>query len=294
MAYKDYYKILGLPKNATQKEIKKAYRKMARKYHPDLNPNDKIAERKFKDINEANEVLSSTENRKKYDEYGEHWKHAEEYEKSDYQDYYQKRTNDQFGGYAEEDFSDFFSAMFGKSSSKTHSRKVKFKGQDYNAELQLNIKDVYTTHKRTISINNKNIRITIPAGIQDNQIIKIKGYGGKGINNGPYGDLYIQFAIINQTNFRRVGDNLYANVDLDLYKAILGGEIIVNTFEGKVKLVVKPESKNGTIIKLKGKGFPIYKKEGNFGDLYLTYNIKTPTNLTLKEKELFKELEKLR
>ena len=294
MAFKDYYKILGLSKNATQKEIKNAYRQMARKYHPDLNPNDKIAEKQFKDINEANEVLSSPGNRKKYDEYGEHWKYAEEYQKAEQQENYQKSTKDQFGGYSEEDFSDFFNSMFGKSSSKTHSRQVKFKGQDYNAELQLNIKDVYKTHKRTISINNKNIRITIPAGVQDSQIIKIKGYGGKGINNGPNGDLYIQFAIINQTNFRRVGDNLYANVDLDLYKALLGGEVIVNTFEGKAKLLVKPESKNGTIIKLKGKGFPIYKGEGNFGDLYLTYNIKTPTNLNLKEKELFKELEKLR
>jgi curved DNA-binding protein len=294
MAFIDYYQILGLPKNTSSNDIKKAYRKLARKYHPDLNPNDKEAEKKFKEVNEANEVLSDPENRKKYDEYGKDWKHAEEYEKARQQDHYQRSTHDPFGGYAEEDFSDFFSSMFGGRSSRHQGRQVKFRGQDFNAELQLDLREVYTTHKRALTVNNKTIRITIPAGVENGQVIKIKGHGGHGINGGPNGDLYIQFSIVNNTNFKRDGDNLHTTVDLDLYKALLGGNIMVNTFDGKVKLTVKPETQNGTRVKLKGKGFPKYKKEGQYGDLYVTYNLKTPTNLSAKEKELFKELAKLR
>lgn len=294
MAFKDYYSILNVPKNASLDAIKKAYRKLARKYHPDLNPNDEIAEKKFKEVNEANEVLSNPEYRKKYDAYGEHWEHAEEYEKARQQDNYQNQTKDPFGGYSEEDFSDFFSSMFGQKSSQTGSKFVKFRGQDYSAKLQLNLEDVYTDHKRTITLNHKKIRINIPAGVSNGQIIRIKGYGGKGVNGGPNGDLLIQFIIINQSKFRRDGDHLYATVDLDLYKAILGGSIILNTFESKVKLKVKPETQNGTIVKLKGQGFPIYKKKGHYGDLFVSYNIIIPTRLTEREKELFNDLQKLR
>jgi curved DNA-binding protein len=294
MAFIDYYKTLGISKSATDAVIKKAYRKLARKYHPDLNPNDKEAEQKFKEINEANEVLSNPENRKKYDDHGEHWQHAEEYEKAKQQNQYQRSTQNPQGGYSEEDFSDFFGSMFGGGSSRAGGREVKFKGQDFNAQLKLDLKEVYTTHKRTLTVNNKNIRITIPAGIENGQVIKIKGHGGKGVNGGPNGDLYIEFSVVNQSQFKRDGHNLYASVDLDIYKALLGGEIMVNTFDGKVKLTVKPETQNGTKVKLKGKGFPKYKKEEQFGDLFITYNIKMPKNLTAKEKELFTELSKLR
>ena len=295
MTYIDYYKVLGINKKATENEIKKAYRKMARKYHPDLNPNDKEAERKFKEVNEANEVLSNPENRKKYDKYGKDWKHAEEFEKAQQQRQYQRdggqRTTGQF---SEEDFSDFFSSMFGGGYQRTRRSEVKFRGQDYNAELQLELEDVYKTHKRTLTVNGKNIRLTIPAGVKNGQVIKIKGYGGEGINGGPKGDLHIKFSILNHSRFKRDKDNLYTTVDLDLYKALLGGEVIIDTFDGKVKLNVKPETKNLTKVKLKGKGFPVYKKEGQFGDLYITYRIKLPTNLSNQEKELFKELAKLR
>lgn len=297
MAFIDYYKILGVSKNASDKDIKKAYRKLARIYHPDLNPNDKVAEKKFKEINEANEVLSHPENRKKYDEYGKDWKHAEEFEKAkqqqkQYQGYEQQQYS---GGFSDDDFSDFFSSMFGGGRAYSQQRSsTRFRGQDYNAELQIDIREAYTTHKRTITVNNKNIRITIPAGVENGQIIKIKGHGGKGINGGPNGDLYIQFTIINNSKFKRDKNNLHATIDLDLYKAMLGGEVTVDTFDSKVKLKVKPETQNGTKIKLKEKGFPVYKKEGQFGDLIITYNIKTPTNLSSKEKELFEELAKLR
>lgn len=294
MPFIDYYKILGLTKTASEADIKKAYRKLARKYHPDLNPNDAVAEKKFKEINEANEVLGNAENRKKYDQYGEHWQHAEEYEKAKREGQSQRSYQGTSGEFSQEDFSDFFGNMFGGAHSRAGDRQVKFRGQDFNAELQLNLKDVYSTHKRTLTVNNKNIRITIPAGVENGQIIKIKGHGGKGINGGPNGDLYIQFSIVNHTEFKRDKDNLYTTVDLDLYKALLGGALMVDTFNGKVKLTIKPETQNGTKVKLKGKGFPKYKKEGQFGDLFITYQINLPTNLSNKERELLKELQKLR
>ena len=302
MAFIDYYKILEVDKKATEAEIKKAYRKMARKYHPDLNPNDKESERKFKEINEANEVLSHAENRKKYDEYGENWQHAEQYEKAKQQGQYSRGGQQGgFGGFegggfgGGGDYSDFFESMFGgRTSGRQRGRSAQFKGQDFTTELHLDLKDVYTTHKRTLNINGKNIRITIPAGVENGQQIKISGMGGEGSGGGPKGDLYITFTVENHTNFKLDKHNLYSTVDIDLYTAVLGGDITADTFDGKVKLSVKPGTQNGTKVKLKGKGFPIYKKEGEFGDLYITYQIKIPTDLSEKEKELFTELAKLR
>lgn len=303
MEFIDYYKILGLNKNATETEIKKAYRKLARKYHPDLNPNDKEAEQKFKAVNEANEVLSNPENRKKYDKYGKDWKHGEAYEQAQRQQQSQRQYQQQdFGGFegfsgqdfGDSGFSDFFESMFGGGSARGGRRNAAFRGQDFNASLQLNLTDVYKTEKRVLTVNGNSIRLTIPAGVEDGQVIKIKGKGGEGINGGPNGDLLIQFNILNNTQFKRNHNDLYSNVEVDLYTALLGGDITVDTFDGKVKLKLKPETQNGTKVKLKGKGFPVYKKEGQFGDLYITYQIKMPTNLSAKEKELITELSKLR
>ncbi len=296
MAFIDYYKILGLDKTASESDIKSAYRKLARKYHPDLNPNDKEAEQKFKEINEANEVLRDPENRKKYDTYGENWKHSEEFEKQQQQQRQYQGGNQQSysGDFSGGDYSDFFESMFGGRASGSSSGTNRFIGQDFNAELHLDLKEAYTTHKRTLTINNKKISITLPAGIKNGQTIKIAGQGGDGSNGGPKGDLYISFVIENHTKFKLDQDNLYETVDLDLYTALLGGDIMVDTFDGKVKLKVAPETQNGTKVKLKGKGFPVYKKEGHFGDLYITYDIKLPQHLTEKEKELISELAKER
>jgi curved DNA-binding protein len=295
MAFIDYYKVLEIDKSATETDIKKAYRKLARKHHPDLNPNDKEAERKFQELNEANEVLSNPENRKKYDQYGENWQHGEEYEKAKQQQQRYQSDGGQQGGFGGAgDYSDFFESMFGGGAQRGSRRTTAFKGQDFNAELHLDLKDVYTTHKRTLTINGKNIRLTIPAGVENGQVIKITGQGAEGANGGPKGDLYLTFSIENHSNFKLDNHNLYSTVDIDLYTAILGGEITANTFDGKVKLTVKEGTQNGTKVKLKGKGFPIYKKEGEFGDLYISYQITIPTNLTEKEKELFTELAKLR
>ena len=296
MAFIDYYKVLGIEKNATAADVKKAYRKMARKYHPDVNPNDKSAEEKFKQVSEANEVLSNPENRKKYDKYGKDWKHGDDIERQrkqqEQQRQYQQQRAQQTGGYGDSDYSDFFESMFGGGASRGRG-SVKFRGQDFHAVMQLDLKDVYTTHKRTLTVNGKNIRLTIPAGVKDGQQIKIAGHGGDGLNGGPKGDLILEFDIANNTAFKREGDNLYSTVEIDLYTAVLGGDLMVDTFDGKVKLTLKPETQNGTKVKLKGKGFPKYKKDGQFGDLYVTYQVKTPTNLSLKEKELFTELAKL-
>jgi curved DNA-binding protein len=293
MEFIDYYKILEVPKTASEADIKKAYRKLARKYHPDVSPNDKNAEKKFKEINEANEVLSHPENRKKYDKYGKDWQHAEEFEKAGYNPNQQHSAGrqQQSAGFSD-DFSDYFQSMFGDAGGG-RGREVKYRGQDLNAELRLTLKDVYQTQKQTLTVNKKNIRITITAGVENGQIIKISGHGTPGANGGPNGDLYITFSIVDTPPFKRDGNNLYTDVDLDLYTAVLGGDILVNTFDGKVKLKVPPETQTGTKVKLKGKGFPLYKTEGHFGDLYITYTIKTPTNLTEKEKELFVELSKL-
>jgi curved DNA-binding protein len=292
MIFLDYYKILGIDKTATLKEVKNAYRKLARKYHPDLNPNDKDAKKNFQQINEANEVLSDPEKRKKYDQYGKDWQHAEQFENAKH--YNEQTSNSRRAGNSgtsfEGDFSDFFASMFGGSASAGRSSRVKYRGEDYNAELHLDLLDAYKTHKQTLMVNGKNIRITIPAGIENEQTIKIAGHGGEGINGGPNGDLYITFSIANHTRFKRLGNNLYTAVDLDLYTAVLGGEITIDTLNGKVKLKVKPETQNGSKIKLKGKGFPVYKNEGQFGDLYVTYTIKIPTNLTDKQKALFTQL----
>ena len=320
MAYIDYYQVLGVDKKASQDDIKRAFRKLARKYHPDLNPNDATAKDKFQAINEANEVLSDPEKRKKYDEYGEHWKHADEFEA-------QKRAQQQAGGFGgfggagfggsgagfgtdgggtywyssdgqefsgsnAGGFSDFFEQMFGGMGGRGR-RSHGFRGQDYTTELQVSLTDAAKTHKQIITVNGKNLRITIPAGIADGQTIKLRGQGGPGVNGGPAGDLYITFHIPEDSRFKRVGDDLYVTVPLNLYTAILGGEQIVETMDSKAKLKVKPGTQNNTKVRLRGKGFPVYKEEGKFGDMIVTYSIDIPTNLTDKQKELFREIQSL-
>jgi curved DNA-binding protein len=305
MAYIDYYKILGVDKKASQDDIKKAYRKLARKYHPDLNPDDKEANKMFQQINEANEVLNDPEKRKKFDEYGENWKHADQFDQSG-----SSGGGNPFGGgggrggfgggfsggsggFGGGDFSDFFESMFGGGSSRSGRNSARFKGQDLQAELKISFREAATTHKRTITVNGKNLRITIPAGIANGQVIKLAGQGGPGANNGPGGDLFITITIADDHTFKRLNDDLYLNKEIDLYTAVLGGEVTVDTLDGKVKLKVAPGTQNETKIRLKNKGFPVYKKEGQFGNLFVTYIVKIPTGLTEKQIALFKELQAL-
>ena len=300
MPYIDYYKILGVDKNATQEEIKKAFRKLARQYHPDLNPNDPSAKDKFQQINEANEVLSDPEKRKKYDAYGENWKHAEEFEaqqrqyqgtqRNGSQYWYTENGTDFTSGFGNSTggFSDFFEELFGHHSS--HFGNQPLRGEDIHAHMQLSLREAAVTHKQIFSVNGQTIRITVPAGIKDGQTIRLNGYGEKGGDHIPNGDLYITFQISDDPIFKRKGDDLYTDVQIDLYTAVLGGEVLVNTLDGQVRLKVKPGTQNNTKVRLKQKGFPVYK-ENRFGDLIVNYQITIPSHLSEKQKDLFRQLQ---
>ena len=304
MEFIDYYKKLGLDSTASAEDIKKAYRKLARKLHPDLNPNDASAKQKFQEINEANEVLSDPEKRKKYDQHGKDWKYADEIEKQKAAQGSQGYRNRDSGvggpqqysyasGGEDADFSEFFSSMFGgggAQSFSSQSRQNKFRGQDYNAEMTIKLADVYISHKQDVTVNNKTLKITVSAGIENGQKLVLQGQGGAGVNGGPNGDLYITFIVENHPKFKRVGSDLHTTVEIDIYTAILGGEVTLEALNGKVKLKVKPETQNGMEVKLKGMGMPVYKKDGHFGDLYAKYLVKLPVNLSPKEKELFEQL----
>ena len=308
MEYKDYYKALGVEKTATAEQIKKAYRKLARQHHPDVNPNDPGAEQKFKEINEANEVLSDPEKRKKYDQFG-----------ADYQRYQQQPggagrggqpgggfdwgqyTQGQPGGgnpFGEgEDFSDFFGSLFGNMGGGGGGRPGGGRpgaGPDYQAELELSLEEAYRGGPRTITVHGNNLRLTIRPGVADGQTIRLRDQGGPGRHGGPRGALLITFRIRPDARYARTGDDLTQDVPVPLYKALLGGEQTVDTLSGPVKIKLKPETPNGTRLRLRGKGFPVYKQDGQFGDLYLRLTLALPEHLTAAEKELIQQLAALR
>lgn len=298
MAFQDYYKVLGIERSASADDIKKAYRKLARKYHPDVNPDDEKAKKKFQEINEANEVLTDPEKRKKYDQYGENWKNGEEQQRAQQQ--YGRNNggagqnpfggfdfNNYTGNYDSGEYSDFFEQMFG--SRQGGGKQTKFRGQDYTSDVQLTLQEAAKTHQRTFTVNNRSIRITVPAGIENGQKIKLAGQGGQGKNGGPNGDIYITFHLQNDPLYTRKGNDIYAKTDLDVFIAILGGETVITTFQGPVKVKIKPYTQNGSKIRLKGKGFPIYKKEDQYGDYYAEINVKIPTELTEEQIELLKK-----
>jgi curved DNA-binding protein len=302
-AFIDYYQTLGVPKDADEKAIKKAFRKLARKYHPDVNPGNSEAERKFKQVNEAYEVLSDPEKRAKYDKYGENWEHAEAYEEAARQRGQRRGAPGGgpfgFGGgqrytysSGEGDFSDFFRTVFGEEARGGFGRQrrtMSFKGQDYNAELHLRLREILVDHKRVLTVNGKNIRLTIPAGVEDGQTIRIKGQGGPGRNGGKKGDLYLTFRIENDTPFRRKGADLHLDHTIDLYTAVLGGKTEVPTLDSRVAVTIPPATQNGKVIRLRGKGMPHYRKSGH-GDLYVTLTVALPTELSVEEKALFEQL----
>ncbi|WP_026463386.1 J domain-containing protein [Adhaeribacter aquaticus] len=309
MEYKDYYKVLEVDKTASKEEIKKQYKKLARKYHPDVNPGNKVAEEKFKALNEAHEVLGDDEKRKKYDALGADWKRYEQTGAGggfNWGQYAQGTSG--AGGYQthssnfdDSDFSDFFSSFFGEmggaaagSRGGRRRNSSSFKGQDLRADITLPLEEAFTGGKKTITVNGKNLRITIKPGVEDGQTIRLKGNGGPGMNGGENGDLYLTFRIPPHPRYTRQGHDVYVEALVPVYKAALGGDTIVETLNGQVKIKLKPGSQNGTTLRLKGKGFPVYNQEGNFGDLYIKLNLQLPQNLTDQEKNLFQQLAALR
>jgi curved DNA-binding protein len=303
MTYKDYYKTLGVSKDASQKEIKKAYRKLAAKYHPDKNPDDKTAEEKFKEINEAHEVLGDPEKRKKYDVLGENWS-AYQQGGGDWQQYtrskqdrpggqtyyYEGDPSEFFGG---DDQSSFFEMFFGKGGARQGGRRA-FKGQDVEAEMPITLLEAYQGSKRTFEWNGKKMRITIKPGAYDGLKLKIKGRGRPGTNGGAAGDLFIILRTQPDPRFQRVGDDLLYEAEIDLYTAVLGGKIEIPTMTGPVKMNMPKGTESGKTLRLKGKGMPKYKNPNVFGSLLVKLSVRLPKDLTTEEEVLFEKLRNLR
>ena len=296
MAFIDYYKILGVKNDASQDEIKRAYRRMAKRYHPDTNRDDPKDKERFQEINEANEVLGDPEKRRKYDEYGEHWRNADEFEaqRRQYSNGTQGGYNfGGFGGFGDfgssagnsSGFSDFFEELFGRGAFRSTQQPQR--GKDLQATLQLTLKEAATTHRQQFTINGEAISITIPAGISDGQKIRIKGKGDTGAN-GERGDLYITFRITPDSRFTREGNNLHTTATIDIFTLLLGGDIIVPTLHGEIKATIKPGTQPGSKLRLRGKGFPVYRQEGAFGDLIVTLKATVPQLSEAQRSEIAK------
>ena len=289
MGFIDYYKVLGVEKNASQDEIKKAYRKLAKKYHPDLNKDNPQAKERFQEINEANEVLGDAEKRRRYDEYGEHWKHSEEYEAQ------QGNTHgfngfEGFGDFSHSrgnssGFSDFFEQLFGGGAFRATQQQ---RGNDLQATMHLTLQEAAKTERRILEIGAEKIAITIPGGVADGQKIRIKERGKRNPYSNRRGDLYITFHIEPDRRFTREGDDLHTTVTCDIYTLLLGGEAIVPTLDGSIRMNIKPGTQPDSKLRLRGKGMPHYKNSGH-GDMIVTIKATLP-QLTPRQIELLKQM----
>lgn len=323
MDYKDYYKILGVSKNASKDEIKKAYRKLARKYHPDVNPDDKASEDKFKEINEAYEVLSDTEKRKKYDQFGSQWKQYTSAggrpEDFDWRQWssgaagspggtYTRTVSPEefeqmFGGGAGGGFSDFFETLFGglggmrgarqSSRNQTYSTRPR-KGRSSEHKLQITLEEAFHGTTRVLTWDDgRRIEAKIPRGVKTGSKVRLRGQGESGVAGGEPGDLFLKIEVLPHPVFKREGDDLKVTVPVDLYDAILGGEVDVSTIDKTVKLKIPAGTDNGKIFRLRGLGMPKLKNPKKRGDLYATVEVHLPKNLSAEERKLFEELRNL-
>jgi len=307
MIYKDYYKDLGVGKTATPAEIKKAYRTLAKKYHPDKTKGDKASEEKFKEINEANEVLSDPEKRKKYDQFGADWKHYEEAGAQpggfDWSKYasgrggqpHQTNTNESDGMFTDESVNDLFEMLFGQHSGQRRGRRsVTVKGEDLETETTLSLEEAYHGTTRLIRLNRQTIKVTIKPGVADRQMLRIPGKGGVGLNGGPNGNLYLTIKIAPHSEFHRIGNNLHSNLPVELYTALLGGKTQIKTLKGKITVNIPKGTPNGKELRLRGLGMPVYAKKNEFGNLLVKVDIMLPENLSEQEMGMFRELAALR
>lgn len=312
MEYKDYYKTLGVAKTATDSEIKKAYRKLAVKYHPDKTKDDKVAEEKFKEVTEAYEVLKDPEKRKKYDELGANWKMYEQQGANGGAPFGRGGYGSPFGGgrtqqeFSEEysdlfgsgGFSDFFESFFGGSTGQrnpyTSQRGYAVKGQDHQASITIPLQQAYEGVTPVVNVSGKRLRIKIKPGIEDGQTLKIPGKGGESMQGGPAGDLFLTIKIEPHPNFTRKGDDLHANVPVDVYTAMLGGKVTINTLKGPVSVSIPAGTDSGKVLRLKEMGMPRYSNATQFGNLFATVNLTTLKNLSNEEIELVQQLQALR
>ncbi len=303
MDYKDYYKILEVDKKASADEIKKSYRKLAKKYHPDMNANNPKAEEKFKEISEAYEVLSDKDKRAKYDQLGSSWK---SYQQSggtggfNWNDWAQGGVdiNDIFGaggGRGTGGFSDFFEAIFGGGMGGARRTQTPFaqRGKDYTRDVEISLEEAYHGTTRILrTANNRRLEVKIPVGAKNGTKVRIKGEGGTG-TNAPNGDLYLRVKITPHPSIEIDGEDLKVTVPVDLYTAILGGEVEVSTPKGKLKLKIPAQTQNGKTFRLRNQGMPKLNKPDSHGNLFVTLNVKLPKNLSDEEIELFEQLRDL-
>ena len=297
MDYKDYYKILGVEKSATQEEIKKAYRKLAIKFHPDKNPGDKKSEEKFKEINEAYDVCGDAEKRKKYDELGENW---EAYQKGGFNGGGQRQQSrktesysDFFGG-GEGQFSDFFEHIFGNQGGfggQRQSGRMQMKGEDYKADANITLEEAFYGTNRQITLGDQTLNLKLKPGISEKQTLKMKEKAGPGINGGPKGDVYISIKISKHPKYERKGDDLYMDQPLNVFIAALGGKLSVQVIDKSVSITIPPGTDSGKTFRLKGMGMPKYSAPTERGDCYVTMTLATPKNISDHDKELIKQLE---
>jgi len=326
MAGKDYYQILGVSRNASEKEIKQAYRRLARKHHPDLNPNDKSAEAKFKEINAAHEVLSNPEKRKKYDQFGDQWEYAEQFAKSGGQergkwDFSKGGKTFEYGDVS--DFGDIFSSLFGDSGIGSRTRRGPRRGQDIESPIEVSLEEAYHGSTRVIQLQTtepctacggtgrvgnrvcticngagakvspRRLEVKIPAGVKDGSRIRMAGEGGPGHAGGNKGNLYLVAKVLPHKLFERKGDDLYTEVSVPLATAMLGGEVRLPTLNGNLSLKIPPETQNGKVFRLAGKGMPQMGNKGH-GNMFAKVRVVLPTNLTEEERKLFERLKSLR
>lgn len=314
MDYKDYYKILGVNKTATQDEIKKVYRKLAKQYHPDKNSGDKKAEERFKELNEAYEVLSDPDKRQKYDQLGANYqayKNSGGAGQDFWEQYggqrgggggqytYQGDYDDIFGGAGGGGgFSDFFNTIFGSGGfgggrSQQGRRARNVKGQDYSAEYEITLADAYRGTESILNVDGQRLKVPIKPGVKDGQKLRLKGKGSPGVNGGEAGDLYITLKIKPDNVFERKDDDLYRDLPIDMFTAVLGGKVNVPLLDGSLSISIPKGTQNGKLLRLKGKGMPVYGKHGEHGNLILTVRPQVPENLSAEELALFEQLRKL-
>jgi curved DNA-binding protein len=301
MDYKDYYKTLGVSKNATENDIKRAYRKLARAHHPDRHPGDKKAEERFKEINEAHEVLGDAEKRKKYDQLG-----------SRYQEWQRMGgdpggfnwgqgaaggtvgmddLNDLFGNGG---FSDFFSTLFGGAATRGRRGAGRGRGQDLEQAVEVSLEEAYRGARVTFEKNGKSLEVRIPPGVKTGSKVRVAGEGGAGLGGGANGDLYLMITVRPHERFQREGSDLLLELPVDLYAAVLGGEVKVPTLDGALSLKIPPETQDNRTFRLRGQGMPHLRDPQTRGDLLVKVHVRVPQNLSPEEKKLFKELAQLR